>query len=688
METNREDRIPNRLIHEKSPYLLQHAHNPVDWYAWDEEAFDRARQENKPVFLSIGYSTCHWCHVMEHESFEDEEVAQMLNGYFVSIKVDREERPDIDAVYMSVCQGLTGQGGWPLTIIMTPDKKPFYAATYLPKSTRGGLPGLMQLLPQIAQLWQNDPEAAATTGERIADWLKRTDRLAQNKEINKETLRSAFQHFSMSYDKKFGGFGAAPKFPTPHNLIYLLRYWYYTGEERALEMVEHTLACMYQGGIYDHIGYGFARYSTDAAWLVPHFEKMLYDNALLAMAYLEAFQATGKRFYARIAREIFTYVAREMTAPEGGFYSAQDADSEGEEGRFYVWSPDEVMEQLGEESGGEFCGRYNIRRSGNFEGKSIPNLIASPLSEEERSGMEAFLQRLYRHRQNRVAPLKDDKILMGWNGLMMAALAMGARILGEPDYLETARRTWLFLKKNLVGDNGRWLVRYREGEARFPALSSDYAAVVWALLELYRSTLEIDYLREAIDLNHAMNTLFWDHAQGGWFYYGSDAEQLLTNPKEVYDGAMPSVNSVGLNNLVFLYRFTGDPELLDQVQKLEQVFSGEVSGHPWAHSFFLTAAMQQQYPARDVVLVGLRQDPALLGMINIVEGCYAPDVLVSLKETTNGLTEKLMPFSRDMQMIGNKPAAYVCSGFSCQAPTTDLQTLASLLVPIHSQPSP
>jgi len=489
----------NRLVYEKSPYLLQHKNNPVDWFPWGEEAFVRAREEGKLIFLSIGYSTCHWCHVMERESFEDEEVAWFLNRHYISIKVDREERPDIDHIYMEVCQAMTGQGGWPLTVVMTPDKQPVFAGTYFPKRGRWGKPGLLEILKQIQEKWEVEKEKIVGVGMRVTEAIQ-LRQFSSGEDLSKATLDQAFQQFCNSFDPVYGGFGPAPKFPTPHNLMFLLRYWKMTREHEALAMVEKTLAAMHNGGIYDHIGFGFARYSTDREWLVPHFEKMLYDNALLAIAYLEAYQVTGNNRYARVAREIFTYVLRNMTSQEGGFYSAEDADSEGEEGKFYLWVPEEIKGILGEEEGEYYCRLFGITQEGNFEGRSIPNLILSctderagllKIDDQELLGMlelvEESRRKLFIEREKRVHPFKDDKILTAWNGLMIAALAKGSRVLNNPEYSRAAARAVEFIWQKLRRQDGRLLARYRDEEAAFLAYLDDYAFLVWGLIELYEA---------------------------------------------------------------------------------------------------------------------------------------------------------------------------------------------------------
>jgi uncharacterized protein YyaL (SSP411 family) len=468
--------VANRLSKEKSPYLLQHANNPVDWYPWSEEAFEEAKERDCPIFLSVGYSTCHWCHVMERESFEDEEVAAILNNNFVSIKVDREERPDIDHIYMSVCQAMTGQGGWPLTILMTPDKKPFYAGTYFPKHEKWGRIGLVDILIQVSEKWRQDPDLLIETAEkvRLSVFAERSD--DQGKELNGKTLLKAFFQARRMFDKEYGGFGRAPKFPAPHNLAFLLRYWKRSGDKEALDMVELTLEHMYRGGIYDHIGYGFSRYSTDEKWLVPHFEKMLYDNALLALAYMEGYQATGRKLYARAAKEIFTYILRDMTSPEGGFYSAEDADSEGEEGKFYVWTPAEIKEILGDQDGETYCRLFDITSEGNFEGRNIPNRITASrfdeagelaVAAEKATGhIGSMREKLFIARAKRVHPYKDDKVLTSWNGLMIAAMARGGRCLVK---MFTGKRRCVreFYFHKMRRADGRLLARYRDGESAY-----------------------------------------------------------------------------------------------------------------------------------------------------------------------------------------------------------------------------
>ena len=686
---------PNRLINEKSPYLLQHAHNPVHWYPWGEEAFSKAREENKPVFLSIGYSTCHWCHVMERESFEDEEVAKVLNQSFIAIKVDREERPDIDHIYMTVCQALTGQGGWPLSVFLTPEKKPFYAGTYYPKKSRWGRPGFIDLLKQIATKWTTERDQLIQTGEQIKNMIQPQLTLVNPGEITQATLRQAFDDFRERFDNRYGGFGDAPKFPTPHNLTFLLRYYWATGENMALEMVEKTLQNMYRGGIYDHLGFGFSRYSTDQKWLVPHFEKMLYDNALLAIAYLEFAQVSGAREYAGVAEEIFTYVLRDMTSPEGGFYSAEDADSEGEEGKFYVWTPEEIKAVLGEQLGRIYCEAYDITERGNFEGKSIPNLINNNLEhlthkaglsiQELKQKLEEARQQLFKAREKRVHPYKDDKILTSWNGLMIAALAIGGRILQQPRYTQAAANALAFINKNLLRSDGRLMARFRDGEAAYPAYLDDYAFLIWGSLELYEATFEPLYLSHALELNRQMIDLFWDEAEGGLFFYGADSEQLIARPKEIYDGALPSGNSVAALNLLRLARLTGETRLEELAARQLATFGGRVERYPAGFTFLLMAAQFALNPGAEIVIMG---DPALdetRKMLQVLQQeVFLPNSVYLLAPTGKAKNEieRLAPKVREMPPH-DRPTAYICQNYSCQAPIFNPDSLRLNLQPVR-----
>ncbi|MCR4431577.1 MAG: thioredoxin domain-containing protein [Tepidanaerobacteraceae bacterium] len=694
-----ENKLANRLAKEKSPYLLQHAHHPVEWHPWCDEAFERARKEDKPIFLSIGYSTCHWCHVMAHESFEDEEVAAVLNKYYVSIKVDREERPDVDNIYMGVCQAMTGQGGWPLTIIMTPSKEPFFAGTYFPKKDSWGRAGLLDILGKIADLWQKDREHIYDISRRVTEAVKKTGETRPG-ELGEYVLDEAFKQFSARFDDEFGGFGSAPKFPASHNLIFLLHYWKNSGEERALEMVEKTLDCMARGGIYDHIGFGFHRYSVDRWWLVPHFEKMLYDNALIAMAFLEGYQAAGNKKYKEVAEEVFNYIERDMTSPEGGFYSAEDADSEGVEGKFYLWTHEEVKNILGDEKGRLFCEVYDITPQGNFEGKNIPNLIkykagrppyeaylantseAAPRAVDLIEELKDCREKLFNERGKRIRPHKDDKILTSWNGLMIAALAKGARVAGNEKYTFMARKAADFIFSKLVREDGRLLARYRDGEAAIPAYLDDYAFLVWALLELYETTFDAGYLKKALEMNRQMLDLFWDEEKGGLFFYGKDGEELLFRPKEIYDGAIPSGNSVAAYNMLKLSRFTGDQSLEEHARRIFKAFAGEVMLHPSAHSFLLTALQFALGASKEIVIAGVSDADDTEKMIQKIRSRYLPDTVVLLHPAGNAgrNIRELIPFIKDMKPLEGKATAYICENFACLPPVTNMDEIERVLL--------
>ena len=676
----------NRLIKEKSPYLLQHAYNPVDWYPWGEEAFARARAEDKPIFLSIGYSTCHWCHVMERESFENREVAELLNEYFVSIKVDREERPDIDQIYMQACQLLTGQGGWPLTIFMTPEKKPFFAGTYFPKESKFGRPGLLDILAAIHDQWSSNRAELVQAGEELTRVLQAQTQGRDRGELDEDILHTAYTFLKENYDETYGGFGGAPKFPTPHNLHFLLRYWHWTGAEDALSMVKNTLEAMHRGGIYDHLGYGFARYSVDGKWLVPHFEKMLYDNALLAMAYLEGYQVTGKERFARIAREIFTYVLRDMTSPAGAFYTAEDADSEGEEGKFYTWTPAEIKGILGTELGEEFCRWYGVTEAGNFAEKNILNRVRGEVLEAEGDPREedhlaAAYQRLFAAREKRIHPHKDDKILTSWNGLMIAALAMGARILSEPQYLEGAVQAMEFIWTHLRSKEGRLLARYRDGEAAYPAYLDDYASLIWALLELYQADQKAAWLRRALKLQEEQDRLFWDKGEGGYFFTGHDSEEILTRSKEVYDGAIPSGNSMAALNLLRLGRLTGREEFTDRAETLFRTFSGTVSRYPAGYTFFLSALHLSLAAPREVVIAAEQGGEKLRQELAPITRPFAPTTtfLYRLEGKDAEELKALAPFTAEMRPLQGKTTYYLCENFACRQPTTNRQELIRVL---------
>ncbi len=522
----------NHLKNQTSPYLLQHAGNPVEWYPWCDEAFERAKSEDKPVFLSIGYSTCHWCHVMAHESFEDSEIAEILNRYFIAIKVDKEERPDIDSIYMSVCQAFTGSGGWPTTIFLTPEQKPFFAGTYFPKTVRYGQIGLKELLLGISEKWQTDRAALVKSADDIISFLNQKKIVHGN--MNEQLVDQAFMLYKRMFDEEFGGFGEAPKFPTPHNLLFLMRYYEKSEDKKALEMVEKTLLQMYRGGIFDHIGGGFSRYSTDRYFLVPHFEKMLYDNALLILAYSKAYQLTKNSVYCQVAEKSAAYILREMTDKEGGFYSAQDADSEGVEGKYYLFAPSEILEVLGERKAREFNAYFDITEKGNFEGKSIPNLLKNTSLDKK---FEEELQAVYEYRKKRYALHLDDKVLTSWNALMIAALCSLYRVTEKEIYLKSAVRAQQFIQNKLC-ENGTLYISYREGKRSGKGFLEDYAYEVFALFSLYEATLDKGYLEKARQFCEKAIHDFWDEEQGGFFLYGAENESLILRPKETYDGTV------------------------------------------------------------------------------------------------------------------------------------------------------
>jgi len=688
----------NRLASEKSPYLVQHADNPVDWYPWCEEAFERAVKEDRPIFLSIGYSTCHWCHVMEHESFEDPDVAALMNDAFVCIKVDREERPDIDGVYMTVCQLMTGSGGWPLTIIMTPDKRPFIAATYIPKVARLGRIGMLELIPRVRELWATRRDELLTQSHRISAALRETARPVPGRALDAATLQLTYEQLAGRFDEHDGGFGGAPKFPTPHNLLFLLRYWKRTAEEHALEMVEKTLQAMRRGGMYDHLGFGFHRYSTDSRWLVPHFEKMLYDQALLAMAYLETYQASAAEEYATTAREIFAYVLRDMTSPEGGFYSAEDADSEGEEGKFYVWTLDEIRGSLSPKEADFVEATFNIEEGGNFSDEATGTRTNSNIlhltestralsaqygaSEEEfRERLETVRQKLLAHREERIRPGKDDKILVDWNGLMIAALARGSRVLRDPAYAAAARRAADFILEQMLTKDGGLRHRYRDGEAAIAGHLDDYAFLIWGLLELYETTFEVSYLRSALDLNAYTIEHFWDESNGGFYFTADEAESLLVRRKESYDGARPSGNSISMLNLLRLAHLTANPDFEERAAQIGSAFSGIVSRSVTAHTQLMVAVDFAVGPTYEVVIVGDPHASDTKEMLSALNGQFMPNKVVLLRPLgpESSHMDQLAGYVSHQTSIDGKATAYVCIDHACRLPTTDIDTMLELL---------
>ena len=703
----REESPPNRLIHEKSPYLLQHARNPVDWYPWGEEAFSRAREEGKPIFLSIGYSACHWCHVMEEESFADPHVAKLLNDVFVCIKVDREERPDIDQVYMAAAHALTGTGGWPLTIFMTADKKPFFAASYIPKESRYGMTGLLDLVPRINKIWQTQRQELENAGDRVLDALQNAARTPGGEsELTEAILDEAYDTLFRIFDGENGGFGDAPKFPTPHNLVFLLRYGNRTGKEPAFSMVEKTLHAMRRGGIFDQIGYGFHRYSTDPEWFVPHFEKMLYDQALLILAYTEAYLATGREEFARTARETIAYVLREMTDPAGGFYSAEDADSEGEEGKFYLWRKDEILLALGEEDGERFSRIFGVTEPGNYReqpggkrtGRNILRLrrpLASwahefSTTEEDLSWfVENARQRLFTVREERGRPAKDDKILTDWNALTIAALAKAARVFDEPRYLAAAEKATAFVLAKLRDADGRLLHRYRNGEAGLAATLDDYAFMIWALIEIYEASFSPGYLGTATELSRDLIAHYRDCGGGGFFFSPDDGDTPIRQ-KPVYDGAIPSGNSVAMYALFVLGRMTANLELEETADRMKLAFADVVRGAPAAHAHFLTGLEFMLGPNFEVIVTGVRGAEDTAAMVRAIRSNYTPDAVVIFRPADEERPEivEVAGFTRDIVMMGEKATAYVCTNYACDIPTTDIDEMLRLMRSRERSPEP
>jgi len=679
----------NHLKNEKSPYLLQHAQNPVDWYPWGERAFEKARLEDKPIFLSIGYSTCRWCHVMEHESFENEQVARLFNDTFVNIKVDREERPDIDNIYMTICQMMTQSGGWPLSIMITPDKKPFFAATYIPKESIYGRIGLLELIPQVKAIWASKRNEVINAAEEITKNLQEIHPQSTEKKLGQGTLKKAYEIFARIFDRQYGGFGNAPKFPSPHNLYFLLRYWKRTGEEKALSMVEETLQNMRCGGIYDHIGFGFHRYSTDARWIVPHFEKMLYDQALIAMACIETYQATGKPEYEKTAREIFTYVLKDMTDDVGGFYCAEDADSEGVEGKFYLWTEKEIRSVLKKDEADLFLSVFQHGDDTLIHGMQempaghfIPHLKRrGDYKIIEVQKLSKIRENLHVVREKRIHPHKDDKILTDWNGLMIAALAKGAQVFDEPAYEQAASHAVDFILKHLSTTEGRLLHRFRDGLASIPAVVDDYAFIIWGLLELYEATFEAKYIDHASELNCQLLAHFWDDKDGGLFFTADDAEELLIRQKEIHDGAIPSGNSVCLANFLRLARITGDSSLENKAALIINAFSGRVDQMPNSFGQFLTAFDFVVGPANEVIIAGDIDKKDTMEMITTLRKSFVPNKIVIFRPEGSSSTEieKIAPYIKSYQSVGGRATAYVCSNFTCQLPTNNPKKMMALL---------
>lgn len=640
--------MSNRLKNETSPYLIQHAENPVDWYPWCKEAFEKAKSEDKPIFLSIGYSTCHWCHVMAHESFEDEKTAKILNKHFISIKVDREERPDIDSVYMSVCQAFTGSGGWPMSIFMTWDKKPFFAGTYFPPYSHYGMPGFSDLINAIANQWNNNRPELLNSADEIITHLKNKE--SNNRNLNDINLiESAVRIFSESFDSVYGGFGSAPKFPTPHNLLFLTLYAKQNDNSDILQMVEKTLVQMRKGGIFDHIGYGFSRYSTDKYFLAPHFEKMLYDNALLIIAYSAAYDITKNNFYLHTAEKTAEYVLREMISPDGGFYSAQDADSEGVEGKFYTFTLSEILDILGSEKGKRFAQIFDITANGNFEGVNIPNLLKS---NDLNNDFSNEIQTLYDYRKKRTELHLDDKILISWNSLMIAALSVLYRASHNEKYIQAAQNAQDFIEKNLCNDKQLY-TSYRDGKKSNKAFLDDYAFYTAALIEMYNSTLDNMYLDKAQQLCDETVKQFSDGENKGYYLSKSENSELFMNPKETYDGALPSGNSVMAYNLVRLYQLTEKDKYQNLAENQIEFLSAQAQGYPAGHSMFLLANLIYDDPPEHITVV-LKDETDLKKIKDHIP--FFVNISVVFE-------------SKNYPLLNNRTTCYVCKNHSCLPPS-------------------
>jgi len=688
----------NRLAREKSPYLLQHAHNPVDWFPWGQEAFDKARVENKPVFLSIGYSTCHWCHVMAHESFEDSEVARLMNEVFVSIKVDREERPDIDGTYMRIAQLMTGRGGWPLTIVMTPDKQPFFAATYIPKEDRYGQIGMLRLIPRLHQLWSANRSNIDEVVNRVHSALTGENPQTDSPKLSVQTLEESFEALSGAFDEEQGGFGSSPKFPSPHIIMFLLRHWKRTGKKRALQMVEKTLHAMRDGGLFDQIGYGFHRYSTDSEWMRPHFEKMLYDQAMHVIAYAQAYQATKNEEYANVVKEVLAYVNRDMRDPGGAFYSAEDADSENQEGKFYLWSLAELQDTLSPDEVNAFRQRFDITQEGNYQdeatgeltGRNIPH-IREPLTvtadaigistAELSKRLAPAREKLLITRSKRVRPHRDDKILADWNGLMIAALAIAARAIGENSYVESAQQAAEFILDRMRSHDGGLLHRYRAGDASIPAFLDDYAFMTWGLIELYETRFEPRYLEIARDLSFYSIQHFWDNKSSGFYFSADNSEQIMMRDKEAYDGSVPSGNSVSALNMIRLARILGDEALENRALETLGAFTNDIAANHAGHSMMLAALDFILGPSCEVVIAAPHHNEEASPMLGALSGRFLPNVSVALRATSHQVKEldRLAPFTRFYKPVGNRATAYVCINKNCMPPTTNADELMRLV---------
>jgi uncharacterized protein YyaL (SSP411 family) len=682
-----ESKHTNRLVHETSPYLLQHAHNPVDWYPWGEEAFQKARSENKPILLSIGYSACHWCHVMERESFEDDGIAALMNDLFVNIKVDREERPDLDEVYMNTVQMLTGRGGWPMTVFLTPEGKPFYGGTYFPPEDRYGVPGFPKILRGVANAYREKPGDVEKSVEQILAALQRMSASTESQQtLSSDIIEQGAEALSQAYDSDHGGFGKAPKFPNAGVYELFLRHYHRSRKDRFLEMMTHTLTAMAEGGIYDHLGGGFHRYSVDERWLVPHFEKMLYDNAQLVRIYAHAFSLTKNPLFKRVVEETVDYALREMHDSDGGFYSTQDADSEGEEGKFFVWTPQDITGVLGEERGEIFCRIYDVSEHGNFEGKNILHPIlsleqASKFFRREAGEIEALIanakQALFRERERRVKPFRDEKILASWNGLMLSALAEAIKISPQPAYLEAAKRNLEFVFAKLFR-GGHLLHTYKDGHAKLLGYLDDYAFLTAGLLDFYEAIFEPSALERAVQLADTMISEFWDDQDGAFFFTGKSHEQLISRTKPAFDGSIPSGNAVATQGLLRLYHFTGRTEYLDRAEKVLRLYYDVMRSQPFGFAHMLCALDYYLEKPKEIVVVGNREDPEAAALVAQIHAAYLPNKTLRLVDPEQSL-DKISPLLEGKRQLNGAPTVYVCHNYTCSAPATTPDELKRLL---------
>ena len=682
----------NRLSNETSPYLLQHAHNPVDWYPWGEEALARAKREDKPILLSIGYSACHWCHVMEHESFENEGIAAIMNQHFVNIKVDREERPDLDEIYMNAVQIMTRQGGWPMTMFLTPGLQPFYGGTYFPPDDRYGRPGFANVLQTVAAAYRDRRGDVSKQADEIVEHLTQMSSVSDHgHDLTTDLLDGAFRHYRSTFDSQYGGFGNAPKFPPSMGLPFLLRYWLRTENPNALEMAELTLEKMARGGMYDQLGGGFHRYSTDAVWLVPHFEKMLYDNAQLVVAYLEAYQATKKPFYREIAAETLDYVLREMyDAEKGGFYSAQDADSEGVEGKFFVWSLDEIERLLGRENAEVFCEYYDITESGNFEGEGILHvqtpldIFANKLRRDE-AELEAILlegkQKLFEVREGRIKPGLDDKILTSWNGIMIRGMAFGYQLLNDQRYLEAAEKSADFILTELSQADGLLLRTYRAGKSHLNAYLEDYSYLSAGLVALHEASFNPRWLQEAERLTEIMIEQFWDDSSSGFFFTGKAHESLIVQSKSAYDSATPSGTAMAVHSLLRLAKHLDRPDFREKAVQALGLYYHQMENAPSGSGQLLCELEFLLSAPREIAVVGEKNADDTKVVLQEIHGRFLPNkILALLDPSSNKSTADVStPLTDGKTQIEGKATVYVCENYACQVPTTDVVELGTFL---------